>query len=56
MSEEKKSAPKATESKSSEGSSSKANCSLGQNGKGDGPRNCFSDTYRSNFDSIDWSK
>lgn len=27
-----------------------------QNGKGDAPRNCFSDTYRSNFDGIDWSK
>ncbi|MDQ8186414.1 hypothetical protein [Pelagicoccus sp. SDUM812002] len=27
-----------------------------QNGKGDAPRNCFSDSYRSNFDGIDWSK
>ena len=27
-----------------------------QNGKGDGPRNCFSPKFRSNFDAIDWSK
>lgn len=27
-----------------------------KNGKGDAPRNCFSDTYRSNFDGIDWGK
>lgn len=27
-----------------------------QNGKGDGPRNIFSEEFRSNFDSIDWSK
>ena len=24
-------------------------------GKGDNPRNCFSDDYRDNYDSIDWS-
>lgn len=23
-------------------------------GKGDKPRNCFSQTYRDNYDSIDW--
>lgn len=27
-----------------------------QNGKGDAPRNCFSDSYRSNFDQIDWGR
>ena len=27
-----------------------------QNGKGDSPRNCFSDGYRSNFDGINWNK
>lgn len=25
-----------------------------QNGKGDGPRNCFSQQYRDNYDSIKW--
>jgi hypothetical protein len=25
-------------------------------GKGDKPRNCFSQQYRDNFDSIDWNK
>jgi len=29
---------------------------MSQNGKGDRPRNNFSDEFRSNFDSIDWSK
>ena len=27
-----------------------------QAGKGDRPRNCFSQQYRDNFDSIDWNK
>ena len=27
-----------------------------QNGKGDSPRNCFSEGYRSNFDGINWNK
>jgi len=27
-----------------------------QAGKGDKPRNCFSEQYRNNFDSIDWNK
>lgn len=26
----------------------------GQNGKGDAPRNIFSEEYRCNFDGIDW--
>ena len=26
-----------------------------QNGKGDSPRNCFSEGYRNNFDRINWS-
>jgi hypothetical protein len=25
-------------------------------GKGDKPRNCFSQKYRDNYDSIDWNK
>lgn len=25
-------------------------------GKGDRPRNCFSNSYRNNYDLIDWSK
>jgi hypothetical protein len=25
-------------------------------GKGDKPRNCFSQQYRDNYDSIDWNK
>ncbi|MDE0768978.1 MAG: hypothetical protein OSB19_11375 [Opitutaceae bacterium] len=29
---------------------------VAKNGKGDGPRNIFSEEFRSNFDSIDWSK
>lgn len=27
-----------------------------QAGKGDRPRNCFSQDYRNNYDLIDWSK
>jgi hypothetical protein len=27
-----------------------------QAGKGDNPRNCFSQKYRDNFDSINWNK
>jgi DnaJ-class molecular chaperone len=26
------------------------------NGKGDAPRNCFSEKFRKNFDEIDWSE
>ena len=26
------------------------------NGKGDSPRNCFSDQFRNNFETINWSK
>jgi len=25
-------------------------------GKGDSPRNCFSDRFKENFDTIDWKK
>ena len=34
---------------------SKPNKSKSIAGKGDNPRNCFSDDYRDNYDSIDWS-
>ncbi len=27
-----------------------------QAGKGDKPRNCFSEQYRNNYESINWSK
>ncbi len=30
--------------------------STGQNGKGDAPRNCFSERFRENFDLIKWSE
>jgi len=26
------------------------------NGKGDSPRNCFSDQFRNNFETINWGK
>ena len=26
------------------------------NGKGDSPRNCFSEQFRNNYDLIDWKK
>ena len=26
------------------------------NGKGDKPRNCFSEDYKKNYDNIDWGK
>lgn len=29
---------------------------MSQNGKGDSPRNCFSEKYRSNYDGIDWGR
>jgi hypothetical protein len=29
---------------------------MAQNGKGDAPRNCFSQEFRDNHDSIDWRK
>lgn len=28
----------------------------GEAGKGDDPRNCFSEKFRNNFDDIDWRK
>jgi hypothetical protein len=58
MAEEKKSAAKKSDSKtksSETATKSKAN-PAGRNGKGSGPRNIFSEEFRSNFDSIDWSK
>jgi|GEM_PF-642467 len=63
MSEEKKSPPKKTESKPAdskaakpEGKTEAAGWKAGQNGKGDGPRNNLSESFRSNFDAIDWGK
>ena len=29
---------------------------INQAGKGDAPRNCFSQKYRDNYDSINWNK
>ncbi|EDY84965.1 hypothetical protein VDG1235_4599 [Verrucomicrobiia bacterium DG1235] len=55
MADEKKST--STNSKpATPAKASKASKSGATNGKGDAPRNCFSDSYRSNFDGIDWSK
>lgn len=70
MAEEKKSAAKKPESKSkpeskpkseskpnaSDASKKSKSTSDTRNGKGDGPRNIFSEEFRSNFDAIDWSK
>jgi hypothetical protein len=72
MSEEKKSPPAKVEAKASsseaKASSSEAKPSVkeapvkasqgseSRNGKGSGPRNIFSEDFRKNFDSIDWSK
>lgn len=55
MADEKKSSSKSTKK---EGAAKPSTPSVagGKNGKGDAPRNCFSDDYRSNFDGIDWSK
>lgn len=53
MAEEKKSAAKKPEKKSTPKSKAGA---AARNGKGDGPRNIFSEDFRSNFDSINWSK
>ena len=58
MAEEKKSSPSKTESKPS-ASESKPKAKTepaSQNGKGDVPRNIFSEDFRQNFDSIDWGK
>ncbi|MBK1878201.1 hypothetical protein [Pelagicoccus mobilis] len=55
MADEKKSTSTSA-SKSTSPKSSSPSSSGGKNGKGDAPRNCFSDEYRSNFDGIDWSK
>jgi hypothetical protein len=58
MAEEKKSSPSKAESKPS-ASESKPKAKAGpasQNGKGDVPRNIFSEDFRQNFDSIDWGK
>ena len=58
MADAKKSTSKKTESKpdTSKKASTPSTGSTAQNGKGDAPRNCFSDEYLKNFDSIDWSK
>lgn len=60
MAEEKKSKPAKAESKKTDSkkasSTSTSKEKKGQNGKGDAPRNCFSEDYRSNFDGIDWNK
>ncbi len=58
MAEEKKSSPSKTESKpsASESKPKAKTDSASQNGKGDVPRNIFSEDFRQNFDSIDWSK
>lgn len=62
MADEKTSTPVKTESSApakpaaaSTDASTAAKSEVG-NGKGDAPRNCFSESYRSNFDTIDWSK
>ncbi len=59
MADEKKSSPKKAEKSkpaSSDSAPKSKSSPAGQNGKGDGPRNIFSEEFRSNFDSIDWSK
>lgn len=59
MAEENKSSSNGSASKTTESKSpaaTPASATAGQNGKGDSPRNCFSETFRSNFDAIDWSK
>lgn len=62
MAEEKKSAAKKADKKpekkstSSESTPKSKGEAPSRNGKGDGPRNIFSEEFRSNFDSIDWSK
>ena len=58
MAEEKKTAAKKPEKKTAEKKSTpKAKATpVAKNGKGDGPRNIFSEEFRSNFDAIDWSK
>jgi len=66
MAEEKKSAAKKADKKpekkseknstSSESTPKSKGETPSRNGKGDGPRNIFSEEFRSNFDSIDWSK
>lgn len=59
MAEEKKTEAKKPEPKAPEAApaapSSPAADATG-NGKGDAPRNIFSDKFRQNFQSIDWSK
>ena len=55
MAEETKSASPKSDS-SAPAKAPAATASETQNGKGDAPRNCFSESYRSNFDAIDWSK
>ncbi len=65
MAEETKSAPVKTETTkiapvktetSAPSGAATAPAADAKNGKGDAPRNCFSDKFRSNFGSIDWSK
>lgn len=55
MADEKKSSSVTPKKAAPEKSSTPAKTEV-KNGKGDAPRNCFSDSYRSNFDGIDWSK
>ena len=55
MADEKKSSSETPKKAEPEKSSTPAKAEV-KNGKGDAPRNCFSDSYRSNFDGIDWSK
>ncbi len=61
MAEEKKTATKSDskpeKSKGSADAAPKAASNpSSQNGKGDGPRNIFSEEFRSNYDSIDWGR
>ena len=61
MAEEKKTTSKSTskpeKKKSSADAAPKAESTpSGRNGKGDGPRNIFSEEFRSNYDSIDWGR
>ncbi|HCR30552.1 MAG TPA: hypothetical protein DIV79_11095 [Opitutae bacterium] len=61
MAEEKKTAKKSTSKPEKKKGSADAapkveSNSSSQNGKGDGPRNIFSEEFRSNYDSIDWGR
>lgn len=58
MADQKKNTEKTSSKKASPAvkPTATATKAAGKNGKGDAPRNCFSDEYRGNFDAIDWSK